>query len=362
MTSRSLLAGALLIALALGPGVGTAGAQQRETRRLKAIQAFEELLTETVHEHVQNAVSAFMRPEPGLDQDGRPDLIVSQPLVRVGSMSAAHGVYIDGYGVVFSIQRPPVAVIPRAFERRFREPWAVLRVPGDEGLDKARFLSLSVIDYRAKQIAESLGELELLLEQAQEHGDEGSVSEIYEGHLEEVRRVLDAVQVAEQERQQASESRDITIVLEQQDESGEESAETQRARDSYRRSARNRWTEYQAAIEQQRSVSETLRSSDQDIDHAVNDAAVETLSQFGSIINWLDDDEHVSVLVYAPRQFSFGVHTEERLGADEYIISVRYKDIREYGAGKFDTAGFRERIRIHDRLGAEMALRAREQQ
>ena len=113
---------------------------------------------------------------------------------------------------------------------------------------------------------------------------------------------------------------------------------------------------YQSVLELQRSARQVLERSHQRLSAAVNEAAIETLAQYGSVIKGLDSDDRISVLIFTPPRWAFGPtrHGDEQ--QDEYVISVRYKDIRDYDNQKIDLEEFRSRVRIHSRLGTVIEL------
>ena len=118
---------------------------------------------------------------------------------------------------------------------------------------------------------------------------------------------------------------------------------------------------FRGAIEQQRTLKQILERDHQQIADAVNDAAIEALAQFGTVLRGLDSDDQVSIMVLPPNPWMLARRNGVGVDQAEYVISIRYKDIRDYGNEKIDMDKFRERVEIHDRLGTELEIGAEQQ-
>ncbi|NKB89413.1 MAG: hypothetical protein GKS06_14430 [Acidobacteria bacterium] len=358
MTSRlrthGLIAATVAVTFTLGAGLtATAmGSQQdQESRRLRQLEVFERLLTETVQEQVSSIVNttidAARRGDP--DGDGIVSDVAAEPLVvKVGAPLAAHGIYIADYGVMFSIETPQVSVIPQSFERVLAQPRALFRLREGGLFESAG--PMGVVEIRADQVDRSLDDLIVLLERS---GDESYTVSVEQ--LREVKGALEELRGAETPHADTVElTAEATTVLRER---GEEAAGRE-ADGNVRAGAvgsRNSWARYyRDAVEQRSSMQGVLERNHQQVALAMREAAIDTLASYGSLIKGLDDDERITVIVLPPKTWDFargfGVGVEQ----DEHIISARYKDIRELDASDIDYDEFVKRAQVRNRLGLEI--------
>jgi len=362
MTSRirthGVIAVAVVLAVVSAAGFSAAALesqQDQKSRRLKQLAVFEELLTETVQEQVTASVNATIdaarRGDP--DGDGVVEGAGAEPLVvKVGRPLAAHGLYIDGYGVMFSIQTPQVTVIPQSFQRVFAQPRAVFRMRSSgEGAGPE---AIGIIELRADMIDRSIDDLIVLLERQPDELHEVRVQELeglkvtLEGlrgdaatpHTVEVTTVEG--ELARVEAHEADEAEHVDAA---------ESAYG-RARDLSRR---NRWeVYYRDTLAQRDSLKGVLERNYRQVAAAMNAAAIETLASYGALIKGLDDDERITVVVLPPNTWSFASGYGVGVDQDEHVISARYKDIRELDNNKIDYDEFVKRAQVRNRLGLEV--------
>jgi hypothetical protein len=363
MTSRVRTHGAIAVAVVLAV-VGAAGfsaaalesQQDQESQRLRQLAVFEELLTETVQERVTQSVNVTIdlarRGDP--DGDGIVEDVAAEPLVvKVGRPLAAHGLYVDGYGVMFSIQTPQVSVIPQSFERVLAEPRTVFRLRGATALAGPEVDG--VIELRAEMLDRSIDDLIVLLERQPDDLHEIRVQE-----LEGIKITLEGLRIEEVDvhaEAPAAEAADHAVMeVREQRESEVVAAEAAfgRARDLSRR---NRWEGYyRDTLAQRDDLKVVLERNHRQVAVAMNAAAIETLASYGALIKGLDDDERIAVVVLPPNTWSFargfGVGASDDQG--EHVVSARYKDIRELDNEKIDYDEFAKRAQIRNRLGLDV--------
>ena len=330
-----------------------AALEGQESQRLRQLEVFEGLLTDLVQERVSVQVNTTIDLERSGDPDGdgEANLMALEPVVvKVGRPLAAHGFYFDGYGVMFSIQTPQVAVLPRSFDARMAAPMAMLR--GSAGLDFDDYpLAPGLIDMRADMLMRSVGDLRVLMERDDAAIDIDALHELsrFEDVLEEIRNSLDPGTEGTEE-----------AALDR-----EQEATAQARRRDEGAWARPHWRDsrayFRGAIEQQRTLKQILERDHQQIANAVNDAAIEALAQFGTLLRGLDSDDQVSIMVLPPNPWMLARRNGVGVDQTEYVISIRYKDIRDFGNEKIDMEKFRERIEIHNRLGIELPIEAQQQ-
>lgn len=367
MTSRIGARGitAVVVALAI---VGAASfstearesQQDQESRRLRQLAVFEELLTETVQARVTDSVNdtidAARRGDA--DGDGVAEGVAAEPLVvKIGKPLAAHGLYIDGYGVMFSIQTPQVSVIPQSFAAVWEAPRSVFRIRG-AGMDLTADAMGGVIEMRADMIDRSIDDLIVLLERQPGELHQVRVQEL-EGVLQNIRVTLEPLR-REQEAEETAEANatdadEALIEIRQREEAAQDAATRAygRARGLDRT---NRWVGYyRDSLEHRDDMKVVLERNHRQVAAAMNAAALETLANYGALIKGLEDDERISVVVLPPNTWSFargyGVGDDQ----GEHIVSARYKDIRELDDEKIDYGEFVKRAQIRNRLGLEVS-------
>ncbi len=351
-----LAAGATVALLVAGGGVWAVPEGQEDQRR-RQLQVFEGLLTDLVQERVTLRVNSTIDLERGgdgvIEVDGDVGIVALEPVVvKVGRPLAAHGFYLDGYGVMFSIQTPQVAVLPRSFDARMEAPITMLRT-GPNLWSEGHRVAPGLIDIRADMLMRSIGDLRVLIERDAAEDNDAALHELakFEDTLEQIRHAVapraDAPHADDQEE---------AAVL------NREFEETERARRAYEVAAvrprqRDARAYFRGAIEQQRSLKQILERDHQQIADAVNDAAIEALAQFGTVLRGLDSDDQVSIMVLPPNEWNLARRHGVGVDQGEYVISIRYKDIRDFGNEKIDMDKFRERVEIHNRLGIQLEIK-----
>lgn len=335
---------------------GSAAPQDQEAQRQRQLEVFEGLLTDLVQERVSGRVNTTIDLERSGDPDGEATALSLEPVVvKVGRPLAAHGFYLDGYGVMFTIQTPQVAVLPRGFDARLAAPMGVLRDHMVAGFDEHP-LEPGLIDLRADMLMRSVGDLRALMERDAAAVDADALHELskFEAVLEEIRHSL--APDADAARPEGAEE----ATLDRRQEAAG------RARRQY--DVNRAWSGrldsqayFRGAIERQRNLKQVLERDHQQIANAVNDAAIDALAQFGTVLRGLDSDDRVSIMVLPPNPWLLARRNGVGVDQTEYVISIRYKDIRDFGNEKFDLQKFRDRIEIHDRLGTELEFEAEQQ-
>jgi len=353
-TAALLLAGGSSWAVSEGPASegpvpeGPA-AEGQEAQRQRQLEVFEGLLTDLVQERVSLQVNTTIDLERNGDPDDarQPHLANLEPMVvKVGQPMAAHGFYLDGYGIMFSIQTPQVAVLPRSFDARM----AALRANMTAGFDEHPH-SPGLIDMRADMLMRSVGDLRMLIERDAAAVDAEALHELtrFEAVLEEIRLSLAPT----------AEGADGAPLDREQEATGQGRRQYELARGRPR--LRDSQAYFRGAIDRQRSLKQILERDHEQIANAVNDAALEALAQFGTVLRGLDSDDQVSIMVLPPNPWVLARRNGVGVDQAEYVISIRYKDIRDFANEKIDMEKFRERVEIHDRLGVELPIEAEQQ-
>jgi hypothetical protein len=347
-TAVLLLAGGSSWAVSEGPA-----SEGQEAQRQRQLEVFEGLLTDLVQERVSLQVNTTIDLERNGDPDDarQPHLVNLEPMVvKVGQPMAAHGFYLDGYGIMFSIQTPQVAVLPRSFDARMAAPMAALRAKMTAGFDEHP-RSPGLIDMRADMLMRSVVDLRMLIERDAAAVDAEALHKLtrFEAVLEEIRLSLAPT----------AEGADGAPLDREQEATGQRQRQYELARGRPR--LRDSQAYFRGAIKRQRSLKQILERDHEQIATAVTDAAIEALAQFGTVLRGLDSDDQVSIMVLPPNPWVPARRNGVGVDQAEYVISIRYKDIRDFANEKIDMEKFRERVEIHDRLGVELPIKAEQQ-
>lgn len=327
---RASAAGRAAVA-ALGLLVALPAAAQDDAglRRLRQLEVFENLLTETVQNYVNAQVNAGIEEERnGAASDDAEPLVV-----KLGAALGAHGMYIDGYGVIFSIQRPQVSVLPRSFAIHLQEPLAIARWRMEpQRVGDSRAVGAGMLRFQSAMIQRQLREMQQLLEEEiAADADDAQIGAI-RAEVEQLRK-----QMADVENRFVAITGQSSTAPPPPDEEAPSNPDI-----------------FGEVLERQRSMQEVLENNLERVRGAVNDAATDTLAHWGRVLTGLDDDDRLSVLVLPPAPWGLAQRHGVGVTPQEYVISVRYRDVRDFDDGKIDLDEFRTRARIHDRLGLEL--------
>jgi len=353
----------LCLAAALLVPAAAMAQQDQEAPRRRQLEVFEELLAETVQRHVSVHIDRSVQVEKAsASEDGRD---ADGMVVRASSAPTAHGLYIADYGVIFSIQTPQVVVLPGQLAARFEAPLyaGVLRLrvaPEDDGVQRTGHAS-RVIEFRTHLIRQSLDELQVLLrEERSGEGDPARVGAMIDD-IDRLQETLVQLEVkAEAGAPEVAPEAAPAATVEVEGRLAEFESQPQvRVRDRRETTrAGNGFAFYQDVVKQQRALAEVLERNRQELAGTVNRAAIEALAQYGSVIKGLNSDDRVSVLILPPSPF--GPVRIRHTDAEEYVVSVRYGDIRELDNQQIDMDEFRTRVSLHNRLGTAVIWTASE--
>lgn len=360
MRTVQLARWAPLVLAGLIVALPAAAQDDQRAERLRQLEAFEKLLTDTVQDRVTITVNTTV---DAAREDGESD----EPLVvKVGRPLAAHGLYLEGYGVMFSIQTPQVSVIPQSFEAVLAQPRAMLRFQSTD----APMAAKGVIELRTEMLDRSLEDLIVLLER-----DQGELHEVRVGELEELKVTLEKIRedMAETEAPlpptpQAPEAQARTETEAQARAEARAQTRGEEALASARRNQERIWVEsegragrapsryeiyYRDVLEHRHGMQEVLQRNHVRIAAAVNQAVLRTLADYGAVLKGLDDEDRVAIVVLPPNTWTFarGTRAGSAIGVEENVVSVRYGDVREHLNGRIDYEEFARRADIRTRLG-----------
>ena len=320
--------------------------QDQVAQRLRQLEVFEDLLNDLVQERVSSRVNTTI----DLRRNGAGEINfmnLDPVVIKVGRPRRSHGYYLAGHGLMFSIETPQVAILPRSFDDRLSAPMAVLGTNIGPGSDK-KPIPLGLIDMRADMLMRSVGNLRLLLMERDAAAIEAeAVHELskFETVLEEIRLSLKPSTKGTELSQEAA--------LDQEQELSAEARRPDR-RPSPHPSLRDSHAYFRGAIERQHTLKKILELDDQQIANTVIKAAIEALAQFGTVLRGLESNDQVSIMVLPPNLWMPPRRNGVSVNHTGYVISIRYKDIRDFSNERINIKKFRERVEIRDRLGNKL--------
>ena len=319
-------------------GSPTGSAQQNERQR--QLEIVERALTEKLQEYVTAHLNQSLAEGRDLDGDGEPDMDNQSLVVNVGNVGNAHGMFIDDYGVIFSIQTPQVAVIGR--ELAFAvAPTTALRIAPQMADTGAR---LRLIEGRLVRMFDQVArEWQLAVAQG------GSEKERQE-HAAQMERIRQ--EMADLARNRVDRSAD-----------DRDAADLRRVgtdRPDPTPNANGRGTGgmivYRDPMADQIKIGKLIEANRERVNRAVTNGAIDTLAYYGNVLTGLKSDQRVSVIVLPANNWMLQRSLHTGLGNEEFVISVRYEDVRNLDREKIDLEKFRERASIHSRLGTPIEL------
>ena len=325
---------AVLSALAVFvPVVALAQGADNGKQRLRArdLSVLEDLLSDTIQEAIQlevQAVNATNRAEQeaAAESSAAPEF---RYMFRTSGETQARGMFLEDYGVIFTVQVPILSASPTA-----------LFVAGDTisivTPDTLVMGELAHDIQMRSQLSRMQAEIHVLTQSLQETTQEtGATSD----KAQQLRMSIAQLESAYAEYAAETENiREIPATV------------PRPGRVTTRRSGirmlsmadPETMARAEALAEQQRSK----------ISASVIEAAIETFGQYGTVIHGLEGMDRLAVVLlpssYLNRPASWSRATRRD---EEFIISVRFDDVEAHDDGRIDAAEFGSRVRVESRLG-----------
>ncbi len=334
----------LAVGLALVATVTLAAAQAPENqppnvRAAKELEFLEGLLVENIQEAIQTAVQQVNASTAERATDEATVEITY--MFRTSGGTVARGMFLENYGVIFTIQVPTIGTVPAA---RYYSPDGNVMPFAVIGPDSVLALSMATeIQVRTRmsilerEIAALSRQLqEILAEEPTEEAEQlaqtiAELRSVYSAFSakkeEEVRKRGKAqAEVAERQRQ-------VRV-----DEPGWGGAE------------RGFVATYDPGAQARARKEAEKRKVE--IEDAVVDAVVGTLAQYGHVFHGLEASDRLAVVLF-PASYLNPMQRWMRASsrAEEFVISVSYGDLTELDEGLITFGEFGDRARLETRLG-----------
>ena len=379
MRTRLSQASVALLLLGCAAGLGAHVVQAEPpaeqtafNRRTKDMEVLEGLLEESVQTAISTRVQesqrlAFANVVNAVDLPQGATVDASWVL-RMGGTSRAHGLFLDGYGLMFSLQIPPVSVLPHTIALTLGSgPLKISSAQGRLALlppaapqDEAaiRRVAVGAVAWRARQLQQQILEMRDLMERDAELGEEAAADlEALKTEFEALSARLAKMNAAELAGSGAS-PRTVGVVPEAEIAVIDPDAGTLQDPQAERTFmlVRDAWTR---TVNEYAHWTERAETERREVSTVVVEAVIDTLAQYGTLLHGLGPADRISVVVLPADDVTFlRLHRPER--RDEFVVSVRFRDVIELDDGTIDFEEFRQRAGIHSRLGIAMPLPARE--
>ena len=331
----ALMASALLL-----PSPDTA--QEVRARDLSII---EDLLTETVQEAIQITVRA-VNTENVTAREADQEAVDAVPIryvFRSAGRTLARGMFLEDYGVVFTVQVPNLTYTPSAMvaiPRRSGNAAGTESGSVDSVIAGALGREMQLRNQMSRMRAENEVMIQRLERDLEASGGASEKAEALRTALADMESAYNEY-AAEAESTTSARERDRVV----QEEGGDE-----RARSVSRYAGMRVLTNASPEDLARAEALATLQKNQ--IEGAVITAVVDTLAQYGRVLHGLEDDDRLAVVLLPSSYLNPMVSWLRATQRDEeFIISVRYRDILELDKGDIDPEEFGGRIRVESRLG-----------
>jgi hypothetical protein len=344
-TPFALVAAALLLPMPVA-------AQQTEVRA-RDLSIIEDVLVETIQDAIQVTVRAVNTENLEAQEMARQNeqAVPIRYVFRSGGQTQARGMFLEDYGAIFTVQVPSMSY---TFSTFFSGDGNTLVVRPDS-VQSVLAEALGQQAQLRAQMDRMNAEIRALSARLQrETREQGAETE----NAVELRAHLEASLDAFAEAQRAYEE-----YAAEQETPQQPSADSRRARVSgggvggvEEMDRSNRYSGLRVLInaspEDLAAAEDLAQQQRNQIEGAIIEAVVESLGQYGHIMHGLDEDDRLAVVLLPSSYLNpMGSWARATQRDQEFIISVRFRDVLDRDRGALPAEDFRGRIRIERRLG-----------
>ena len=324
--------------------------------RVRDLKILEDTLSETIQEAIQqkvreiNATNQRAQQEAAEQAGDTPEI---RFVFRATGETHARGMFLEDYGVIFTVQVPTLSYNQAAMYIGMAGPdeFAIV-IPGAPDMLYASQLAREV--QARGQMNRLRAEIDDFTTRLNREIDASGTASVT---AQKVQVSLNQLETAYREY-----SGEVERLRQERENRGTETAE-QEAQDETRAEDRRdrpvlrgrgpRLT-FLAATDPEALARAEAIANDQrtELESAVIEATVDALASYGSVIHGLEATDRLAVVLlpstYLDRLRSWLPATRR---AEEFIISVRYGDIRSFEDRLITSEEFGNRIRVESRLG-----------
>jgi len=310
-----------------------APARAQEVRAID-LSIIEDLLADTIQEAIQFEVREINTENLSAQETElqRGDTVQIRYVFRSGGSTQARGMFLEDYGAIFTVQLPNLTYTHSA----------MFSISAGGNVTVGRPGSLETF------IAGALGEEMQLRNQMSRMRAE---NEVMIQRLERASLTSGATsQTAQRLRTALSEMESAFAGDSERARAAAEGPGNQPARYSDRLTGLRILS---SASREDMARAETLATLQKNqIEGTIIEAVVSTLAQYGRVIHGLDNDDRLAVVLLPSSYLSqLGSWSRATRRDEEFVISVRFRDVMELDKGDIDEQEFGGRIRVESRLG-----------
>ena len=320
-----------------------AHAMAQEVRAID-LSIIEDLLADTIQEAIQFEVVAINTEniEAREAELQRGDAVQIRYVFRSGGRTQARGMFLEDYGAIFTVQLPSLTY---SYSTTFAisEGGNVMVVrPGSLETIIAGALGEDV--QLRNQLSRMRVENEVMIQRIERaSAQSGATSQ----NAQRLRTAFAEMESAYSEYSTQA----LQVASDRERARANETARGgQPTRDSDRLA---RLRVLSSASREDIARAETLATQQKNqIEGTIIEAVVNTLAQYGRVIHGLDDDDRLAVVLLNSSYLSqMGSWMRATRRDEEFVISVRFRDVMELDKGDIDEQEFGGRIRVESRLG-----------
>jgi len=314
--------------------------------RARDLSIIEDLLAETVQEAIQVTVREVnnenLRAQEADHEAG--DAVQIRYVFRSAARTQARGMFLEDYGAVFTVQVPSLTY---AYSAMFALPGggSGFRVINPGSIETTFAGVLGQEMQLRNQMSRMRAENEVLIQRLEREVEaSGATSE----NAQRLRTALAEMesaynQYAAEAEKVASEEEQARVLEEGRRGDGPD-------RPTNRISGLRVLSS--ASPEDLARAEALARDQKNQIEGAVITAVVDTLAQYGRIIHGLENNDRLAVVLLPSSYLNQMVSWMRATKRDEeFIISVRFRDVMELDKGDITAEEFGSRIRVESRLG-----------
>ena len=308
-----------------------APARAQEVRAID-LSIIEDLLADTIQEAIQFEVREINTENLSAQETElqRGDTVQIRYVFRSGGSTQARGMFLEDYGAIFTVQLPNLTYTHSAMFSISAGGNVTVGRPGS--LETFIAGALGEEMQLRNQMSRMRAENEVMIQRLERAS--GATSQSLRTALSEMESAYNEYAAGDSERARAA----------------AEGPGNQPARYSDRLTGLRILS---SASREDMARAETLATLQKNqIEGTIIAAVVSTLAQYGRVIHGLDNDDRLAVVLLPSSYLSqLGSWSRATRRDEEFVISVRFRDVMELDKGDIDEQEFGGRIRVESRLG-----------
>jgi hypothetical protein len=314
--------------------------------RARDLSIIEDLLADTVQEAIQIEVGAIntenLEAQEADRQSG--DAVQIRYIFRSGGRTQARGMFLEDYGAVFTVQVPNLTYTHSSMFAISRDGGVMVIRPGSIDTIIAGAEARGEEMQLRNQMSRMRAENEIMIQRLERAA---AASGATSANPQRLRTALAEIESAYSEYAGQAER----VVGD-----SERARAAEQGRGDQPATAPTRFSVLRglsaAEPEDLARAEERAQQQKTQIEGAVIEAVIDTLAQYGRVIHGLEGDDRLAVVLLPSSYLSqVGSWSRATQRDEEFVISVRFRDVMELDKGDITALEFGARIRVESRLG-----------